>query len=205
MKYLPSSFNGNVIFILSPVKTGIPYAYDKAMDDMDKIYDVHVWCRTKTTNIQNEFGLTFRRSSCVGHLQCPNDSCAYLSRNGGVRNSTEWIDITPTPFMVDTEPPKKSKVQCKVCHAAPICLDVCYAKIIYVHSQSSSMSHVCIHLGVHNHPVSTGVCCESLDMAYQCVADEVAKTPTAKNSAIVMAASKQFLAYYLLKSPFLGG
>jgi hypothetical protein len=36
-------------------------------------------------------------------------------------------------------------------------------------------------------------------MAYQCVANEVLKTPTAKNSAIVMAASKQFLADYLLK------
>jgi hypothetical protein len=41
-------------------------------------------------------------------------------------------------------------------------------------------------------------------MAYQCVANEVAKTPTAKNSAIVMAASKQFLADYILKSPFPG-
>jgi hypothetical protein len=31
--------------------------------------------------------------------------------------------------------------------------------------------------------------------------NEVLKTPTTKNSAIVMAASKQFLADYLLKSP----
>jgi hypothetical protein len=38
-------------------------------------------------------------------------------------------------------------------------------------------------------------------MAYQCVTNEVLKTPTAKNLAIVMAASKQFLADYLLKSP----
>jgi hypothetical protein len=204
VKYLPSSFNGDVFFILPPIKTGIPDAYGKAMDGMDKIYDGHAWCRTKTTNIQNEFGLTFRRSSCVGHLQCPNDSCEYLSRNGGVRNSTEWIGITPTPFMVGTVPPEKSKVQCKVCHAAPTCLDVCYAKIIYVHSQSSNMSRGCIHLEVQNHPVSIGVCCESLDMAYQCVANEVAKSPIAKNSAIVMAASKQFLADYILKSPFPG-
>jgi hypothetical protein len=38
-------------------------------------------------------------------------------------------------------------------------------------------------------------------MAYQCVANEVLKTPTTTNSAIVMAASKQFLADYLLRSP----
>ena len=145
VKYLRYSFNGDVIFILAPVKTGIPYAYGKAMDSMDKIYDGHAWCKTNTTNTRNEFGLTVHRSSCVGHLQCPNDSCKCLSRNGGVRNSTKWIGITPTPFMVGTNPPKKRDVQCKVCHADPICLDVCYAKIIYAHSQLSSVSRVCIH------------------------------------------------------------
>ena len=196
VKYLPSSFNGDVIFILPPVKTGIPNAYGTAMDGMDKIYDRHAWCRTKTTNIHNEFGLIFWRSSCVGHLQCPNDSCEYLSRNGGVRNSTKWIDIAPTPFMVSIDPPEKAKVQCKVCHVAPICLDVYYVKVIYVHLQSSNMSRVCIHLGVHNHHVSVQVCCESLDMAYQCVANEVAITPIAKNLAIVEVASQQFLADY---------
>jgi hypothetical protein len=63
------------------------------------------------------------------------------------------------------------------------------------------MSRACIHLCVHDHPVANDTCRESLDMAYQCVANKVLKTPTAKNSAIVMAASKQFLADYLLKSP----
>jgi hypothetical protein len=38
-------------------------------------------------------------------------------------------------------------------------------------------------------------------MAYQCVANEVMKTPTARNFAIIMAANKKFLANYLLKSP----
>ena len=94
--------------------------------------------------------------------------------------------------MIDTNPLEKYEVQCKVCHAAPICLGVCHAKIIYLHSQSSNMSYVCIHLGVHNHLLSIGVCRDSLDMAYQCVANEVAKTLIAKNSTIVMAASKMF-------------
>jgi hypothetical protein len=142
---LPYSFNGDVIFILLPVKTGIPDTYGKAMDDMDKIYDGHAWCKTKPLNIHNEFGLTYYRFSCVGHLQCPNDSCEYLSQNGGMCNSTKWIGVTPIPFMVGIDVPEKCDVQCKVCHAAPICLDVCYAKIIYAHSQLSSMSRVCIH------------------------------------------------------------
>jgi hypothetical protein len=41
-------------------------------------------------------------------------------------------------------------------------------------------------------------------MTYQCVANEVLKTPTTTNSAIVMAASKQFLADYFLRSPTVG-
>lgn len=39
-----------------------------------------------------------------------------------------------------------------------------------------------------------------MDKAYQYVAKEVMKTPVAKEYAIVIATSKQFLAYYLLKS-----
>ena len=63
------------------------------------------------------------------------------------------------------------------------------------------MPRACIYLSVHDYHVANGTCCESLDMAYQCVAKEVLKTPTTKNLAIVMAASKQILANYLLKSP----
>ena len=54
---------------------------------------------------------------------------------------------------------------------------------------------------MHDHLVSTGVCHESLDMAFQCVAKEVSKTPTAKNSMILVVTSKQFLVDYILKSP----
>jgi hypothetical protein len=82
-----------------------------------------------------------------------------------------------------------------------VCIVLCHARIIYIHSTSVGMSRVCIHIGVHDHHVANGTCHESLDMTYQCVANEVLKTPTTKNSAIVMAASKQFLADYLLKSP----
>jgi hypothetical protein len=97
--------------------------------------------------------------------------------------------------------PEKSRLECKVCRLTSVCIALCHARILYVHSTSPKMSRACIHLGVHEHHVSNGTCRESLDMAYQCVANEVIKIPTAKNSAIVMAASKQFLADYLLKSP----
>ena len=52
------------------------------------------------------------------------------------------------------------------------------------------MSIACIHHGVHEHHVSNGTCRESLDMVYQCVVNEVMRTPTAKNSTIVLVSEK---------------
>jgi hypothetical protein len=201
VKYMPSSFDGDILFVLPPVPFGVPSAYGRSMDDMDKMCDGHPWCTTKTTNIQNDFGLTFIRSTCAGHLQCSNEFCDYMHRNAGKRNNTEWAGSTPTPFSMGIIAHERSKLECKVCHSTPICIALCHARIIYLHSTSSKMVRACIHLGVRDHHVSNGICRESLDIAYQCVADEVTKTPTAKNFAIVMAASKQFLADYLLKSP----
>ena len=75
----------------------------------------------------------------------------------------------------------------------------------YSHSrcplQSSRISRAYTYLGFHDHHVSNGTCHESSDMAYQCVAKEVMKTPIAKNSTIAMTSSKQFSPHYLLQSP----
>ena len=96
---------------------------------------------------------------------------------------------------------EKSRLKCKVYHSTSLCIALCYACIIYVHSTFFGMSRVCIHLDVYEQLVSNGTCCESLDMAYQCVAKKVIKTPTTKKYSIVMASGKQLLANYLLKSP----
>ena len=50
------------------------------MQAMDKRYDGHVWTKTMMTSITNDMGLSFWFSSCVGHLQCENKVCAYLTR-----------------------------------------------------------------------------------------------------------------------------
>ena len=80
-----------------------------------------------------------------------------------------------------------------------MCLALCDARIYYVFSSNPDLSRAAIHTGHHVHLVSNGVCLDSLDLMYDCVAQEVAKTPNAKNSAIVMAASKKFLANWLLR------
>ena len=121
------------------------------MVGMDKMCDGHPWCTTKTTNIQNDFGLTFRRSTCAGYLQCSNDFCDYMHRNAGERNNTEYVGSTPTPFSMGIVAPKKSKLECKICRSTPVCMALYHARIIYVHSTSFEMARACIHLGVHEH------------------------------------------------------
>lgn len=69
---------------------------------------------------------------------------------------------------------KKSIVECKVSYSISVCIAICHAHIMYVHSKSY---RVCIQFGVHDHP-----CHESLDVAYECTANEAIKTPTKKKS-----------------------
>jgi hypothetical protein len=68
---------------------------------MDKKYDGHYWCLTKTSNICNDMGLTFRRSSCAGHLRCTNLECDFLNQPNREEpyNEKEWEGTTPMPFV----------------------------------------------------------------------------------------------------------
>lgn len=98
-------FDGDVIFVFPPIDRGVLDAYGRAIHGIDKIYNGHVWCIT-----QNEFVHTSKRSACIGHLQCPNDPCGDLLQNGGTPYNTEWVNITPTAFVVGKEPPKGFRV-----------------------------------------------------------------------------------------------
>jgi hypothetical protein len=60
------------------------------------------------------------------------------------------------------------------------------------------MTRACIHMGHYHHPVSQGICKESKVEIDDLIGREVERTPTATNFAIALAASKEFLAKYLL-------
>ena len=111
------------------------------------------------------------------------------------------LDQLLSYFLWEMLPHKKSRLEYKICRSTPVCISLCHTRIIYVYSTSPKMSKTCIHLGIYKHLVSNVTCYESLDVAYQGVANEVMKTPFAKNFAIVMATSQKFLADYLLKFP----
>ena len=42
VKYLSSLFDGDILFILPPVPLGVPSAYSRSMDGMDKMCDGHL-------------------------------------------------------------------------------------------------------------------------------------------------------------------
>ena len=103
-------FDGAIIFELSPVGHTASRSQAKSMQGMDKRYDGHVWTKTITTNITNDFGLSFRSSSCVGHLRCNNKECEYLIRRPRIFevNETEFEGCTLQAFVVDRPPPTDS-------------------------------------------------------------------------------------------------
>jgi hypothetical protein len=119
------------------------------------------------------------------------------SMQWGVYNYGEWIGSIAIRFHVGNVVLDKFSVERKISRSTFACI-VCR---FYAHSTSYGMFSACIYLGVHDHLVSNGTCRESLDTAYQCVANEVMKTLIAKNPTIVLAMSKHLLENYILKSP----
>jgi hypothetical protein len=78
--YLPPVFNGDVVFEFPSIRSLSASSQAGFMVGMDKQHDGHVWTRTSTSHIKSDMGLTFRSTSCVGHLWCDNQDCEYLSR-----------------------------------------------------------------------------------------------------------------------------
>ena len=146
-------------------------------------------------------GLTFRRSSCAGHLRCGNLECNYLRRPNreDPYNEKEWEGTTPTPFVVGQgDAPKLSTLCCKVCKIPPNAIATCDAVIYYVIGPPG-MTRACVHMGVHSHPVAVGVCRESESTIISLIGSQIERMPSATNSSIAMAASKEFLAKHLLR------
>jgi hypothetical protein len=196
---LPPSFDGTAVYVLPASSTSSSRSQAKLLEGMDKRHDGHAWTRTVTTHILNEMGLSFRMSSCLGHLICSNDQCNYRSRvhRPTPSNETEWDGTSYVPFDVDSSPPMKSTVVCKVCKTPPSCLNVCSSRIYYILGPPA-MSRACVHIGSHKHPVKIGADREAQEQFTTLLNDEVERTPTATNSAIVLEAGKEFVGELLL-------
>ncbi len=58
MNYVPSKFNGDILFELLPIHH--PLGKSKKLQGMDRKFDGHVWCKLQTSNIKNSFRLGFQ-------------------------------------------------------------------------------------------------------------------------------------------------
>lgn len=81
----------------------------------------------------------------------PIDFFDYLHQNVGGYNFSHWVGSISLPFFVGNVALDK----CKVCHYTPICVVVYNACIVYIHLTTLGMYRICIHLGVHDHTMST--------------------------------------------------
>lgn len=197
--FLPSEFDGDVLFELPPAPPCTKPTTAKLMVGMDKRFDAHPWCKTKTSNITNDMKLTFRYSLCSGHLKCSNGDCDFLNRPNRVTeiNESEWDGHTTSPFVAGGPPPAQSTLVCKICRTPPDCFATCPAKVYYVFGKAN-MTRACIHLGSHDHPVGYVECRENKMKIMNLVEAHVEKNPTGKSSAIALEASKDYLGEHLL-------
>jgi hypothetical protein len=83
VNYLPTKFNGDILFELPPMCDLLRHF--EQLQGMDRKYDGRAWCKLKTDNIKNSFGLGFRMTKCLGHLCCQNDYCV-LFQHSSTRN-----------------------------------------------------------------------------------------------------------------------
>ena len=192
VEFLPPVYDGDGIFELPPYRASSSSSAAKNLEGMDKRSDGHPWCKLVTTNIHNSDNLKFCKSFCAGHLICENSNYEYVTR-AARKNETEWSGSTIVPFVVGINLPKDCKLVCKVCKTIPRCLNTCDARIYYCYSENPDMTRAAIHLGKHSHPVAKGTYRDSAREISELIADQVARIPTAANSAIALSTSKDFL------------
>jgi hypothetical protein len=196
VKFLPPTFNGDVLFELPPVDMSGPF---HMMHGMDKCHDGNAWTKTVTSNFKNDMSFTFRKSTYIGHLRCENQDCEYTSRihRTSPVNEREWDGFTVTTIPVGQPAPAGSILVCKICKVPPICFATCCARIYYVYG-AANMTRACLHLGVHEHPVKVGEDQEIKERTRKLIEEQVKRTPKATNSAIVLEASKELVGELLI-------
>jgi hypothetical protein len=127
------------------------------MQGMDKHHDSHAWTKTVISHMKNDMNLTFRTSTCTGHLRCGNQNCEFTTHvhHTSPVNELELDGFTPTPFSVGQPAPARSSLICKICKVLLVCVATYAARIYYV-SGAANMTRACLHLGVHEHLVKVG-------------------------------------------------
>ena len=196
MNFLLPTFNGDVLFELPLVDTSGPF---HMMHGMDKRHDGHAWTKRVTINIKSDMSLTFRTSTCTGHLCCENQDCEYTSRfhRTSPVNEREWNGFTMTRILIGQPTLARSTLVCKICKVLPIYVVTCAARFYYIYG-AANMTRAYLHLGIHEHPVKVGKDQEIKERMRKLIGEQVERTPKATNFAIVMEASKELVGELLI-------
>ena len=150
---------------------------------------------TATTNISDPSRvLTFKYVKYMGHLRCTNPDCRCVGESNKY-NELFWTGSSPDVLIPEpnSEVTVKCKLVCRFCKVTPTCLEFCPCKLFYAMSKDPTMSRACIHMGTHLHPVAKGDCRVVMDQIREEMKLQVAKTPSAKASAIGIAVGKELL------------
>jgi len=194
---LEIAFDGDVLFLLPPIFLTIHKL--SQMQGMDKKYDGHAWCKVITTNIKNNFGFSFKKAHCLGHLCCVQDNYenfVHIASHNEMFWCSEYTHILVIGQI--TMSPSTLSFVCKFCHVPPICVMDYNGRIYYGVHRLQSISRAVIHLGVHKHPMVDGKCREFVNKTKRLITEEVNCMLDAKIFVISLSASKTFLATHLL-------
>ena len=126
VQYLPTMYNGNVIFELPPLRV-VKERGIARLDGTDQRFDGHAWIETATTNIVDPSCLfSFKYVKCMGHLRCNNPNCQHISEVGDY-NEMYWAGSSPDVLTLgqSSMPSSKCKLICKHCKSTPSCLVLC--------------------------------------------------------------------------------
>ncbi len=86
-----------------------------------------------------------------------------------------------------------------------VAVAVLFAHLLFIHCLhfhyvigTQFMTRACIHFGTHDHHVNVGDYRDDIELTTSLIGDQVERTPTATNSAIVLEASKEFVGEMLV-------
>ncbi len=122
-------------------------------------------------------------------VSCAMEDCPSLLRNGKP-NDIHWEGVINYTFLPKHVPPSHSIIVYKFYNIPFLCVSICDVRIYYVVHKLPNMTRACIHFGLHNHLVSNGDYCESIEITKELVRCELEKNPRATISAITLVANK---------------
>jgi hypothetical protein len=102
----------------------------------------------KITNIKNYNALTFKWTTCVGHLCCLVENYPCLVQDGRI-NEVNWERTMDNSFQPRHVPPIHSTIIYRYYKNPPSCVDICNAKILWTSHQlwprhASTLAHTII-------------------------------------------------------------